>query len=632
MLGCAETAVKENGRLAPWRRYGVPLSLAVVTLAFYGRCLSFGYTNWDDILLLRDWLRDGFGGGNLARIFTPGALPGESLYIPLTYLTYLAEQVCFGSSANARHGVNVLLHAANVVMIHAVTVRLTRRRWAGGLTALLFAVHPVQVEAVAWMFGRKDLLSALLALLMVWFYLADQARPSRRYWVGVFLGYVLALLAKPTVLLLPVLLPVLDLYAGKRPGKAWVSRWWPLAPAAVVVLVLNFAGEGATATTGDPYRWLQILPAVSGWLGRLLLAAPCLPLYARPGYEVWQPYFCGLAATVLLVYGCVLAMRRRIRTVLLGVSWFVLLMAPGVKVVLSHREFFTADRYGYLACAGLFLMVGVGMEWLAGRHRGWRWAGMAVVAASAVAAWPAMGAWRNGTLLWERCRRLADDTGVATFQLAQCYYEEGRLEESAALLRETVRDFPFSSYARCLLAEASAGQGRWLETRREAQFALMLDPSLRRALLPLAEAEVALQKPRHALARLARLDSPRAATAQAAYLEGAALLQVGQDMDAVRFFALALRLRPPDMRARLPVLQVLARHEQWQLLIRMLEETESLALPLGADELVLAVRAYLRTGQVDEARTMLGRLREEHPADPRTETLDGELGNRPQME
>ncbi|NLO92006.1 MAG: hypothetical protein GX410_08485, partial [Elusimicrobia bacterium] len=216
------------------RKTALAAALALTLLALYP-CLFNGFTNWDDgnYLLDNPQVRN-FTPGGLAAIFTS---LHSGLYKPLVFVSFALEYHFFGFNPFVYHGVNLLFHLASCALVFLLVERLAFGTWAAFAVALVFGVHPMHVESVAWVSERKDMLYAfffLLSLLLYLRYRRDACRPA--YWCAVG-AYLLSLLAKPFGVALPILLFLVDWYENRSRDRAF---WLDKLP--FLFLALVFAG------------------------------------------------------------------------------------------------------------------------------------------------------------------------------------------------------------------------------------------------------------------------------------------------------------------------------------------------------------------------------------------------------
>ena len=163
------------------------ISIIVVVICLYYRTFSFPYTNWDDFEFIRDNpLLLSADIDSIEGIITPGGVRHEMLYIPLTYLSYFAENSIGGLKPSVVHGTNIVLHVANTLLVLIFISSLSNNWGVAFIGTLAFAVHPLMVEPVAWCMGRKDLLSTFFGLGALITYSRFLTQNNRLfYWISV---------------------------------------------------------------------------------------------------------------------------------------------------------------------------------------------------------------------------------------------------------------------------------------------------------------------------------------------------------------------------------------------------------------------------------------------------------------
>src|ERR1022692_4008855 len=181
-------------RHTPW----ISVFLFLATFAVYAQVRHFDFVNFDDpeYVTANQHVRTGITAANIAWAFTSGEAAN---WFPLTRLSHMLDCQMFGLRSGWHHLTNVLLHALAVLLLFAFLKRSTGRRWPSAWVALLFALHPLHVESVAWVAERKDVLSAFFWFLALWSYV------RRHYWLTL-LAFCLGLMSKPMVVTLPFVL------------------------------------------------------------------------------------------------------------------------------------------------------------------------------------------------------------------------------------------------------------------------------------------------------------------------------------------------------------------------------------------------------------------------------------------
>src|SRR2546426_3935266 len=363
-----------------WVSWLVPLLIAVVTFAAFLPALHNQFVNWDDD---KNFLENphyrGLGWTHLRWMWRTTQL---GHYIPLTWMTFGLDYLLWGMNPLGYHLTNLLLHAANAVVFFFVARRILTLALPGpserghalavsaGVAALVFAIHPLRVESVAWVTERRDVLSGLFYLSTILMYLRACEGGERRrgwYWLSVAV-FICALLSKSMVVNLPVVLLILDVYPLRRLGAT--IGWWskPARPVYVekIPFVLLAAAACAVAVMAQSSVHAAVPLAKLSVPGRLAVSAYGLSFYLwkmvvpvnlSPLYEL--PRALSLVATpFLLSYGLVvaitaivLALRRRVPG--LPAAWlaYVVVLLPVLGLFQSGPQI-AADRYTYLAGLG----------------------------------------------------------------------------------------------------------------------------------------------------------------------------------------------------------------------------------------------------------------------------------------
>lgn len=501
-------------------------ALVLAVAVTMGRATTAGFMWLDDALYVTRNLavQDGLTWAGLRYAF--GFADGRETYFhPLTWLSLMADVELFGSDPAAlpvaMHLVNLALHAATAVLLFLVALRATGARWTAFAAALLFAVHPLQVESVAWITERKQVLGSALGMGAALAWVTWLARPAA--WRLALAAALLALsvLAKPHLVVLPALLLLLDLWPLRRlaplapeggrfapaPLRTLLLEKWPLwavsaAGAAMVVATLPPVSEG-----GDPVRPLGLKAANAVARVADYLAAVAWPhdLTVLRGFPPAVPageVALGAALLVGLTAAGAWQARRR-PWLLFGWAWFLVALAPVSGLLQTGIWPSWADRFAYTPLMGVALAAaGQGAEWAARSERARR----AVLAAGAAAAlalcWVTMGQvehWQSSTALFARAaaqspwhagirtmyasnlmnddrleealaeleaaRRLDPRFPLTTQRIAETLHRLGRAEEAAAAYRETLLRWPDYQDAHFGLGYLAWEQG-WTDVAR----------------------------------------------------------------------------------------------------------------------------------------------------------------------
>jgi tetratricopeptide (TPR) repeat protein len=402
----------------------------------------------------------GFGPEQLRWMFTSH----KGHYIPLTWLTHALDYTIWGLYPWGYHLTNVLLHAGNAALFYAVlrlllAGRVRDERWGAFVGALLFALHPLRVESVAWATARRDVLSAFFVLGCVWAYL----RGGRwRAWAPLL--FAASLLSKTQSLALPLVLLVLDAWPLGRFGRRALLEkvpWLALTAAAVAVTYVTTRDIGALFTAQE-YGWrdrlLQPGFRLLFYVGKTLWPTELGPLYFFEG-SAGAIYPACLAAAPA-VTAAAWALRRRAPW--LAAAWFsyVFLIAPVAGLVQAGPHY-AAERYTYVACLPWAALAAAA----AGRFdpRGEPLAALVAVgaaAALAVLTWLQIPVWHDELSLWTRAVRMKENP-FACRSLAVAYWSLGRRAEARACFDRALALRPDYTIARADRGLLRMDMGDW---------------------------------------------------------------------------------------------------------------------------------------------------------------------------
>jgi len=422
-----------------------PLVVVAAALALYLPSLSFQFLNWDDTtyVLNNPWIRS-WSSTNLAHIFTK---PYFGNFLPLHLLSYLVDYTFWKLNPFGYHLQSVLLHALNAWL----ALVLVRRMFGGFampfLAALLFAVHPSHLEAVAWVSIRKDLLSTTFALLSVYFYVGATETKSLRWgsYVASVVCFGLALLAKVTTVTIPLFFLLLDRMKDKGPPLRWgtsLANKIPYAYLGLTLIRLNTEAQSkARAAYAHEALSYAIVKGHAAWkyLGLLTGLTRGSPDYDLPDVgKDPATVLLSIAGLALLPVAAWIAHRHRRRAIALGCAWMFITLLPALGFPLVT---YMADRYLYLPSLGFCWVLAVGIEAAAKRVAAPRRRALTMSVVCAVPLLLFVGraaqnlpTWRDSESLWTYAMTRCNDFRCYT-NLADVRIGQGRLDEAERLLK-----------------------------------------------------------------------------------------------------------------------------------------------------------------------------------------------------
>ena len=445
---------------------GACLGLALITFAVFGQTTRFHFLNFDDDLFISEnpKLAAGLSAKGIAWAFTANLThnePGAEYWEPLTLVSRLADVQLHGLSPGNHHLSNVLFHlAAGLVLFGALNTLLHSTPRSGVITAL-FLIHPLHVEAVAWLSARKDILNGLFFFATIWAYAWYAARPAWRRYLLVCVSFLCANMAKPMAVSLPLVLLLLDFWPLGRLKRPLIDRHSlrlgmekiPLVVIASLVSLVAVIDQQRHGAMGDnvlyplSIRLGNAVISYAAYLGQTFVPCGLSIFYPHPGNSLNWPLAAASAACCVLITGLCLVQARARPWLLVGWGWFVVVLLP-VSGVIQIGEMARADRYTYVALVGIFVLcvqeaATSGSAWLFHSPSRWRTVIMASTAAAVIAvsgwlAWKQTGTWRDSISVFSQALAVTEDNYIAHINLGEALYAAGRKDEGLQHYREAI--------------------------------------------------------------------------------------------------------------------------------------------------------------------------------------------------
>lgn len=458
MAAMNETNVTKKSSDAPlWIGFG----LVVLVMAVFGQTLRHEFLFYDDgdyvtnnEMVLRGLTWDGVKWSLTA--IEP------NMWNPLTLISHMIDVSLFGLKPGLHHLTNVLLHAANVLLLFIALRRLTGALWRPAIVAAIFAVHPLRAESVAWISERKDVLSGLFFFLGLWAYARYAETRKPRDYALVFLSFALGLCAKPMLVTFPFVLLLLDFWPLNRvivPGTSeGRQRFRALVFEKLPLFALTIAGSavalwaqqstGAARTMEEVPILARVANAIQSYttyLGQTIRPFDLAVMYPHPGADVAWGTTTYSFMVVFAITMSVLSLWQRRPYLLTGWFWFVGMLVPVIGLVqvggMAH-----SDRYTYLPQIGLL----IGMVWLGDPDFAVKPAGATVrkvlaaclglfIAGMAIMCYDQVALWRNQITLFKHTVEISPTSGLAHFNLGAGYAFAGRPDLAEPEFREALR-------------------------------------------------------------------------------------------------------------------------------------------------------------------------------------------------
>ena len=442
------------------------------------------------------------------------------LYIPMTLLSYKAEHALWGESLTLTHITNMILHILNAVLVLLLIRELTRETWISFLTALLFAVHPLQTEAVMWIAARKDLLSAFFFLMTLLAY-RHYAKTGKRlsYFASIFL-FACALMSKVLTIMLPLILMITD---DVRPPEKKHGHAMRLAPYWILSMLFLMIGVARKVLTVDQMSYATTMlvagKSITFYLQKLLLPVDLMLFYHQHTPVNALSWEFALPMMVLpLLYVIAFAAHRASKWISFGILWFFMTLLPNLANFTrldTSTILFASDRYVYLASIGIFLLISMGVITLY-RQKFLLAKVISLTLALSTISMCAVFTYRQ-SLFWQSPRTLmmhmitidpdahmaltilgvgelndghiteavthlrtasalAPDFETPHTHLALALLKQGNSAEAIRTLNDVLQKSPTSTYGLSFLAFALQQEGRLLEAQKTVDLLLTLHP------------------------------------------------------------------------------------------------------------------------------------------------------------
>ena len=553
-----------TGRFAGW---GPPLLVALLTFLAFLPVLHNGFVSWDDDknFLLNSEYR-GLGWTQLRWMWTTTHL---GHYVPLSWMTLGLDYVLWGMNPAGYHLTSLLLHSANAVVVYFIARRVLGMAVAGSnqepqtlalaatVAALLFAVHPLRVESVAWATERRDVLSGFFYFSAILAYLrACDGGDARRRWYWLAVGLcACALLSKATAVTLPAVLLIVNVYPLKRVGRQ--TGWWnaparrvylglaPFALLAAATIPVTFAALQTELQLSIPLKIAVSAYSLGSYIWKTIAPLHLAALYPMPSSVN------AAGAPFLLNYGVVIAFlafawlyRRRWPGFPVACLAFVAIVLPLLGLHQNGPQI-AADRYTYVAAPALTMLAGAALLLL---KRPLALAPMAMSAGVLIAlgalTWKQTNTWHDSAALWTRALEVDARSPLAQNNMANVLMGEDRVDDAISHYSSALSLKPDYADAHDNLGVALAKKGLMPNAIEEFRQTLALDPTIGVAHFNWGTALAHQGDLPGAIEHYQRALAINATNVEAHVNWGNALVRLARPEEAIAHYKAALAIRP----------------------------------------------------------------------------------------
>jgi protein O-mannosyl-transferase len=436
----------------------------VFTLALYNQANHFPFISYDDDRYVSEnpHVRAGITWNTVTWALTS---TDEANWHPLTWMSHALDCQLFGLNPGGHHLSNILLHAVNVVLLFLLLWRATRRLGPSFFVAALFALHPINVESVAWVAERKNVLSTMFFLLTLGAYGCYALKPGWKRYLAVAALFAAGLASKPMLITLPFVLLLLDYWPlGRIRGWSEPSEALAVTPPSIMKLMLEklallalaaassvitlraqkSAGAVVTSQFSLGTRLQNAIYSYAVYVYKTAWPTGLAPLYPHPGHSLalWKV---GAAALFLLATSAVALKLRRRGYLLTGWLWFLGTLVPVIGVLQVGNQAM-ADRYAYIPLIGIFVMISWGVaDFAESKKLGRTWAtvpAIGILVALSLVTYRQIGYWSNDLNLWTHTIQVTQRNYVAEDKLGVALVKADRAEEAYPYFLRATQDEP----------------------------------------------------------------------------------------------------------------------------------------------------------------------------------------------
>jgi predicted negative regulator of RcsB-dependent stress response len=540
------------------------LALTMAILVVYLQTLHFGISDFDDTDYVWDnpFVRTGLSWDNVLRSITTSHAGN---WHPVTWISHMIDVSLYGTNPGPHHFTSVLIHILNTCLLFLMLSSMTGSIWRSAFVAALFALHPINVESVAWISERKNVLSTTFWLLTIWAYFAYVQRAALRRYALVVVAFALGLAAKPMLVTLPLILLLIDFWPVRKPA-------FPNSPApntqnpTPVTLLLNKTPLLAMSlvscwititvqTQGGMTRTLEDFPvgqrlanavvSYVSYVGKMFWPARLCVLYPHPEdtLPVWLTVLC--CALVLGITIAAFAVRRKRSYVLVGWLWYLIALVPVIGIVQVGPQAM-ADRYAYVPFIGLFVVVAWLVPDLLGSVRS-RWLAVPAVLVMiplGVTSWVQAQYWKDSHTIFTHALSITGNNGAVIYCEAGALADSNKLGQSLQVLHNALKDSREPEVVHNFMGMLLIRAGRVDEGLAHYRKAIEIDPGYAVAHNNLGTALARLGEIGQAETHLRKAVQLKPDYAQPHHSLGVILWNKGRKREAMAEWRRALELRP----------------------------------------------------------------------------------------
>lgn len=469
----------------------IPCAIVSLTFFSYWDVQNHQFLNFDDnaYVKLNYYVKNGFSLDNIKWAFS---FNNVSYWHPISWLSHMMDGQFFGINPSYHHTMNLAIHILNSILLFLIIFRMTGAQFKAALVAMLFAIHPLNVESVAWVSERKTVLSALFFMAAIYTYVHYTEKKKKWVYVSSLCIYALGLMSKPIILTFPILLFLLDYWPLKR-FRTWDSHEISGSTLSLKKFVYFFRSDaGALLVEKVPFIILSLISLsismASALYGRIVVNYQVVPIYLRIENffvsiirylqnTVWSfelsifypfpksiPTWHSLMAFAFIVMITLITYKTREKRswLIVGWFWFIIALLPASGLIQAGLWPAIANRFMYLPSIGIFIAV----IWECDQYLKGRYShvlkiilciAMLVYFSSLTRVQNLYFA--NSYALFNRCLAIVGDNDVAFTNIGDALASLGRVDEAMEYFEKSIKLNPgknanaYNNYGICLVVK-----------------------------------------------------------------------------------------------------------------------------------------------------------------------------------
>jgi Flp pilus assembly protein TadD len=610
------------------RRFEVAicLFLIVAILLIYYKSIHYDFVNYDDELYVTENI-DVRIGLTIQGIIWAFTTSHAANWHPLTWLSHMLDSELYGLNPMGHRWTNLQIHIANSILLFLFFNWITGALWRSGLVAILFAVHPLHVESVAWIAERKDVLCAFFWIMSMWAYAGYVLHPNKKYYVLLIIFFVLGLMAKPMIVTLPFVLLLLDFWPLSRfqtkedkfrmPGIQTVVKLVlekiPLfilsAGSCVVTFFVQQHGGTVASIEALPFnvRVANAFVSYISYIQKMIYPVNLSIFYPQ---QKWSFVHVLLSGLLLMGFSVlVVRMSRKFSYMFTGWFWYLGTLVPVIGLVQVGSQSM-ADRYTYIPLTGLFIIISWGTSDIFAKFPGRK--SIVTIISSVmlsffmICSWVQVGYWKNGITLFTHALKVTHNNSVAHCELGHSLDRHGKHDEAIVHYLKALQINPNYVQAHNNLGYNLAGRGKLKDAVYHYNEALRINPNDVKSHNNIGTVMARQGRSKDAVYHFNQALKADPNYAGAYYNLGKIYGNQGEIKEAIGFYRKALHFSPNMTEALYNLAWITASHEDEK--FRDGEEAVKLAerlckitkynQPLALDALAAA---YAETGRFDAA-------------------------------